>query len=62
MDFHYVAVVGKGTADLEASDVLMNSMNFFSFSWHVNVKAVRLACCGQGIHAGARIIWQRVEL
>lgn len=61
VDFPYFAVVGKGTADLEAREVLMNSMNFFAFSWYVNVKAVRLVCYGKGIHAGALIIWQRVE-
>lgn len=31
VDFPYFAVVGKGTADLEAREVLMNSMNFFAF-------------------------------
>lgn len=58
VDFPYVAAVGKGTADLEASDTLMNGMNFFSFSWHVNVKTIRWVCYDKGI----LIMWQRVEL
>lgn len=46
VDFPYIAVVGKGTAGLEARDVLMNSVNFFF---------LLLACECQGSKVG--LLW-----